>query len=257
MKNLRSSWLCGIAMISIAAVVGCSDDDTCTDCDADAQVDGAVLDDATAGDSDGAAAGNDATVGDDATAETSDLTCNPDFKLADACGGDIVGTWHYRSACTSTYALPAVVVAVCGDIESSVIEAAVNGTLTITEEDYDLDVDTELTTTLTVPASCLKGAIINTCGKFQAAFVVAAATLPDDYGVSISNCTEDDAEGCICEVVATLSQSESGEFSINGGVATLDSNDYYFCVANDGVLRYSPSSTSDAVDKNVSYVLTR
>jgi hypothetical protein len=186
--------------------------------------------------------------GGDAGMTNNDLTCRPGLNAAGACGGDLLGTWTYRNACSEGSAF-AELGAMCAGLEVSNEARSTSGTLTVMATSYDVNVSTLVTGNITVPSTC--AVMVGGCAGVE--------TLIEGSGSeTMATCTG--IAACDCEVQARIRRTESGSWSASGGIVTTlntvsTARDHFYCVEG-GVLRYR-EVPQNAADDEVSYTLER
>lgn len=177
-----------------------------------------------------------------------DEMCIPSFGASDACGGDPVGSWVYRSACTDLD-LFAQVTAACPGASFSNTAYAASGTLVLNGDNtFTRNVNTTVTTDFVLPVTC----VIANCSTLAAAI--------DGQLGGTTTCTPNAASGCDCSTSIPLTTNDSGTYTVNGSIATVTPTagmpgDYYFC-EDANVLKYR-GTASNVSDSDFSYVLTR
>lgn len=203
-----------IGLIGLALVFGCSDGGDDGD-------DGTVNPNRDGGvgnvDRDGGTGGNDRDGG---IVETQ---CNPDFGMAQACGGDLTGTWSYRAACATSPVADAIT-QFCGNatIQADRFEGG-TGNITIAGTAFSQMITVNVHVEATVPIACTQGF---GCAGAQTALGTA---LPG----STATCTMAGAD-CSCTVDGPVTTTSQGTVTTSGGVATVDGTDtYYYCVTGD------------------------
>ncbi len=172
------------------------------------------------------------------------VTCDPDFDMADACGGDITGTWTLGAVCGVD--LPAEAAGLAEQCPTAVVgtpEYDVSGTLVVGSGNFAQTLSGTVSADVTVPSECLtiEGTPIN-CAALEA----VVNTTP---GLSAS--CEDGMDGaCDCGITADVDFSSSGSYTVNGGVATVTTSggpeEYYFCVDGDQVTLRETETSNDA-----------
>ena len=157
-----------------------------------------------------------------------DGTCDPDFGAADACGGDPVGAWTISEACTNwdpasmlTDACPAATITSQSSSLSGTLSLVAGGTYT---QNVTSTVDVEVN----VPQAC----VITDCTI--TGNVVSGAT-----GETVT-CVSDGGTGCDCDAAFTDTVDDSGTWSTNDGVATINggagTEQFYYCVSGNAMI---------------------
>ena len=171
-----------------------------------------------------------------------DQTCNPNFGMADACGGDLDGTWSYQAAC-ATSPLAAAITDYCdtATIQADRFEGG-TGMLTIGAGAFNLGVTVTIHVEATVPIACTQG------------FGCAAAEQAIELGFNGVDavCTTAGTD-CSCTVDGPVATASQGSVTTSAGVATVNGTDtYYYCVTG-SKLEYRRFDDGD----NPVFVLTR
>ena len=227
----------------------------------DADPNDADPNDADPADADPAEVGADAEPGDAgpedsgsvADAGMADLTCNPAFGMADACGGNPVGMWTYQAACLDQSVF-APLQQGCPTAMTRNVVHSVSGTLNLTAVGtYERNSVDNITGNIDVPPSCAPAAI---GGCFGAAAIIQNA-IP---GSSVT-CTTLASGGCDCPIVINQTIVDSGTYTVDpvNGVASMNPaagipEQVYYCVDN-GVARYRGIAGLSS-NASISYVLT-
>ncbi|MBK6686211.1 MAG: hypothetical protein IPG45_17190 [Deltaproteobacteria bacterium] len=177
-------------------------------------------------------------------------TCDPNFGAGSACGGNPVGNWTYRAACTSANIFQSLATFCNGQIQFSNQAETASGTLeltgTATAGSFTRDGTSLVTVSVSVPTSCVPN-----CG-------LLASTLEGVMGVS-ADCQT--AGGiCDCRVERSIRLADQGTYVVNGNVITAFGSggttfDYDYCVANNSLVY--KGQAGNATDKELVYVLER
>ena len=164
--------------------------------------------------------------GDDAEADAGP-TCEPEFAVADACGGDLVGTWTLDDACGRLGVL-AGIEAECAQIEvlSESVTGA-SGTLEVRSDNTyveNLNVTGEVD--FTIASSCVES-LVSTCTELSTRLTAA---FNQDTTVQCA----DSPGGCRCQIDGALTRQSTGTYALSGASVTLDDGlTYSYCVNED------------------------
>ena len=179
--------------------------------------------------------------------------CNPDFREANACGGNIEGTWKYTEGCLDRSTIGMVAMACQGTVLRNEIQVA-TGTITFTSTmGYQRDLNDEYSVDLEVPSACRM--FVGTCGAIK--------TLVESYEPRAQvDCLGNFSGGCDCslEIKKVVNDWGTYEFPSTGVVrltpndSSMTAGDYYYCV-DQGMIQYKGFSM-DSSDHSVSYILT-
>jgi hypothetical protein len=145
---------------------------------------------------------------------------------AQACGGDLVGTWKATSACVDEAALSKLVLgsyASCSGTSLSQVKAMPYGVVTFGSDlTYTISLSMDLSFQLNIPRSCFGG------GDCSSANNQLIDNLTGTEGVGSVACAGDTA--CMCNQVGELnfgpsanSQGSSGTYAISGTMVSITS----------------------------------
>lgn len=161
------------------------------------------------------------------------VTCDGDFDMADACGGDVTGTWTLGEVCGLD--IPEEAAGLASQCPTAVLGTPVydvSGTLVVDATNFAQALTGTVSADVTIPSECLtvSGTPIN-CEALQ-----ALVNLED--GLS-ATCAEGMNGSCDCSITADVDFSSSGTYTTSNGVATVTTSEgdesYYFCVEGDQV----------------------
>ena len=162
-------------------------------------------------------------------------SCDVEFGVGDACGGDPVDLWHFSTACLAPIdpALPAL----CPDAVVGTSNWVDDGasTLLFTADAFAFDVAGSLTTGFSLPPSCVSG---QTCS--EVAFSL-------DTFVTCVNGVGENVGGCDCVNSVRVDDTSGGTYTAVDGVLTLSTGvSYFYCASADGLqLRETDTSGND------------
>lgn len=172
--------------------------------------------------------------------------CDPEFGAAEACGGNLVGTWTYDAACTNTTLLeqtfnfcgPGTGVSNVNQVVSGTLNLDANGTFT-------RDLSSTTTADLALGGNCGR----NCAGN--------SALIPNLIPGATATCAG--AIGnCNCQITLTESVQDTGPYVVAGNTVTtgtgIGSRQYWFCVQG-GTLLYN-GYDSNTTDRFTTYILT-
>lgn len=158
-------------------------------------------------------------------------TCRPAFGMAEACGGDLVGTWTYRAGCSDDVDLGGIT-AQCPALMAREVARTSMGTLTVNaDRTFVRDARGSASYEMDVPGACAMA--VGGCAGFATA---AGAALG-----SAVTCTADGTD-CDCTATVPYTVDDRGTYTVAGGVVTIvasggGTSSYHFC-ARDGALEY-------------------
>lgn len=159
--------------------------------------------------------------------------CVADFGMAQACGGDLEGTWTYVDACGDT-GLEDGLTDLCttATIDSQSVGGG-SGSITVTGGSITQNVSATAEATVTVPSACLVvGPVTLDCATVQ---TQAQQTIEMDFpGVSVTCATS--GPDCSCDLSLPFTTGGAGTIVTSNGVATVDGDTYYYCVNGDRLL---------------------
>lgn len=177
-------------------------------------------------------------------------TCDPNFGAAQACGGNPVGNWTYRGACTSVNILMGLANFCGGMVQIQNQSETASGTLeltgTATAGDYLRDGTSLVQVALTVPTSCVPN-----CNLFE---------LTLEGGMGITATCQTSGSVCDCRVERTVRVMDQGTYVVSGNVLTAFGSggttfDYDYCVSGNNLVY--KGQASNATDKEMVFVLDR
>jgi hypothetical protein len=168
----------------------------------------------------------------------------------DACGGNAIGNWKYKGACTSVD-LFATLKVLCPLATATSPVYNIGGTLDISGSIPVMSFTRALSFTassnLLIPNSCVPTG----CSALSA---IILGFIPSG---STATCSSSSA-GCSCSVVANYGLAGSGTVTAVGGVASVtmgtSTYDYYYCVNGNQLIYKGVPATSS--DNTFCYVLT-
>jgi hypothetical protein len=162
-------------------------------------------------------------------------SCSPTFT---PCGGSLVGTWTYESACGAS----AVAMMQCPGASVDVAPN-VSGTYTFNADGtYSTNLTIEESGTETVPASCLGG--VTACAQLDATLNTGGLT------IALTSCSGTASQSCTCTVSVSGTLTQTGkyatagnDFSVtpSGGAAGMPTG---YCVAGSTLEIGAGSSTA-------------
>lgn len=161
---------------------------------------------------------------------TTDAVCQPDFGEADACGGDVSGSWTLQEVCTDFDPAQALNDLGCTGAEFEVFEVSGTGELVVSESNFARDLTYTVNGEGTIPGFCTL-----LSGGCQGMGEDVEAFFGDEAEVDV---VCEDSEGgqgpqadCDCTIDGTYTQSASGTYSTDGGVITVSETEtqYYYC----------------------------
>ena len=182
------------------------------------------------GDSDGPGDGDSDGPGDDPELLTE---CQEDFGAADACGGNPEGSWNLTDSCTD-FDLEGALTQFCPQAAVSSFEYQSTGTLVVLDGIFARTTEAELSAEISFPINC--AIPVGGCDG-------VAAFLEGAYDGADVTCTTVPLAGggvggggnCECILDAELSETSSGSYTTNDGIATVNGDqDYYYCVDPSG-----------------------
>jgi hypothetical protein len=164
------------------------------------------------------------------------ITCDPAFSEADACGGNLEGSWSYSTLCGPTPAQTAVL-ELCPDavINSERLDDA-TGTLNVSAGLFALSVAGNGILQVTFPPACVP---LNSCIVLGIGINAALSDALGE-GASATCTTASPTPGCACELRAPVEVTTAGPVATNGGIAEVtvspDSvRTFYYCVDGDNL----------------------
>jgi hypothetical protein len=262
------SLIVGAAVLALLGGAGCSDDGVTTKYDGKtSHLEGGTGAEASTGNEAGtgteagtgkeASAGKEAGVGNEAGVKKEAGTptpdgggtgaCLPNMGAADACGGNAIGSWKYKSVCTSTDIF-ATLKTLCPSATATTPTYSVGGTLQLGISSFTQNLTNTISSTLSIPKTCVTGSctVVESLVK---AYLTTGSTVA---------CTATSSGGCSCAVAADLGGTNTGTYTVSGGIVTVlftkGTYKYYYCLSG-GTLLYRGLSTNTD-DKDFCYVLT-
>ncbi|MBA2664230.1 MAG: hypothetical protein H0U74_18200, partial [Bradymonadaceae bacterium] len=146
--------------------------------------------------------------------------CKPDFGQADACGGNVVGTWSLEDAC-SQVDLEGLLKQACPLATVESMEITTSGTLVVTAAHYARNVTAVINAVVLIPNLCAQ--VAGGCQGIEAA---VAARLQN----ATATCTPNN-DGCSCDLELVEDGEEAGAYTLVDGVITVaDGSTFYYCV---------------------------
>jgi len=179
--------------------------------------------------------------------------CNPSFAEADACGGDLEGSWKYSEGCLDPSSIGMVSTACQGAVLRNELQVA-TGTITFTSTmSYHRILNDNYSVDIEVPASCVS--FVGSCMGIE-------STIELFEPRAQVNCLMSVGGGCDCSLEIKKRVNDRGQYELtSAGVvrmipddSSMTQGDYHYCV-DQGMLHYKGFST-DSADHSVSYVLT-
>lgn len=173
------------------------------------------------------------------------VTCNENFDMSDACGGDLIGTWTIGEMCGNDIpSEAAALLELCSTATFSTFSYDVTGTVVADATTFTQDISGTVSVDTNIPAACL------VLGPFQLDCAGAQAAANEQEGIT-ATCVDGADGSCDCVVSADLVISTSGELTTGNNIATVtsgdDSNDFYYCVdGNQLTFRETEISNPDA-----------
>ena len=162
--------------------------------------------------------------------------CNENFEQADACGGNLDGTWQYTEACGTPLQIQNVAMFCPGVTLGATVHNTAGSALVISGGTYSLNLNDQVTTNATIQFTGSGGAAticgVSTMGLPPCTFfeMIAANSL----NPLVPTCTEVGST-CECQATGTYITNESGTITFNNGLAvttdngTLIQHEYYYC----------------------------
>jgi hypothetical protein len=180
------------------------------------------------------------------------LTCDPSFGQAQACGGAVVGKWKYTAGCVADAAFDDLKTDCPGvQISGVAYNVGTNNTVTFVAGGSFTRVFTgSIVGKAAFGQACTKLG----CTALQAAVKLAVAV---KYPGSTIQCTANTASGCDCDVDLKVSTFAAGTYTTSSGVLTAKvvsvDHPYYYCIQGTRLVYHgTPQNTND---HNVTYVL--
>lgn len=189
----------------------------------------AGADGSTTGGQDGStAAGADASLPPPATFDVTIATSCPFAK----CGGDLLGTWDYKSLCVSEAEVVAPLQTACSSATASSITAQGTGRVVFQATGFvSRKVSWSGTATVNLPASCTFGSC-----------VTAQAALRKISGYETATCTG--SSDCACTVPISGGTDQVDAYVVAGSTVKVNGHDYDYC-ASGSSLAYDDVTTPD------------
>lgn len=153
------------------------------------------------------------------------------------CGGNLVGTWKFKSACVDPSAASAAVTsamtggATCSTATVQSTDAKVSGSMTFNADNtYQSDMTLTTTVKMLLPSECLTfQGITVSCDQLNQVVASGAVTGIDSFKCSTAG------TGCSCAVAVSNKDTSSGTYTASGNSVALSNSlqgggDY--CVQN-------------------------
>lgn len=177
--------------------------------------------------------------------------CGSEFTAKDACGGNVVGTWKYKSGC----------------VEPSAFVDMKKSCAGLTTKDVKFAIDPQFNTLILTGGGqltrAIKGTISGTgiwpqsCAKLGCKLLEGAIKLLAPL-VTVS-CKGASAGACECSISLPVAHVGAGTYTTKGGVLTAtmggSTHPYNFCVKGKG-LHYR-GTLQNTNDQHVTYLLER
>ena len=179
--------------------------------------------------------------------------CNPTFAEADACGGNLEGSWKYTEGCLDPSSIGMVSAACQTAVLRNELQVA-TGTITFTSTmSYHRSLTDNYSVDIEVPASCVT--FVGSCMGIE-------STIELFEPRAQVNCLMSIGGGCDCSLEIKKRVEDRGQYELpSPGVVrmipddtSMNQGDYHYCV-DQGMLHYKGFSM-DSADHSVSYVLT-
>lgn len=188
---------------------GDTEGDGDADADADADADGGMAD----ADADGAGG-----------SDNFGLACSATFGEAEACGGDPSGSWILDEVCTESD-LAEMLQQICATAEVGNVVFDAEGSLVVADGVFTRTTTVEAYVEAVIPVSCTFGIDCD---------IIATGIEAGIEGVT-ATCTEN-GQNCDCILDGVLVDESSGTYITDGGILTVDGDEYYYCSEGDDLL---------------------
>ncbi|MEO1336332.1 MAG: hypothetical protein AAFV29_11845, partial [Myxococcota bacterium] len=154
--------------------------------------------------------------------EDAEPLCRAEFSAADACGGDLEGTWTVAEGCGRLGVLSTLEMQCSGiEVISEVVTSA-TGTLTVQGDSYTESLRLRGEVDFIIPSECLPdGATCTQVGE----------DLSNGFNSASTAVCIDAQDGCRCDLDAGLDRETSGTLTLSGSTVILDGGlQYFYCV---------------------------
>jgi hypothetical protein len=153
-----------------------------------------------------------------------DPQCNGGFGQANACGGELTGSYVLNDVCTD-FDIQASLQQLCPTATATGFSIDAEGTLTFAGNVVSREVSGSMSSQVQIPSLCAN--LVGGCAGIQAAII-------NNVDNSMAFC-EDTQTGCTCLVsVAIDGDAQLGTFTTDGGVLTTGTGrTFYYCVEAD------------------------